>query len=28
LGHSVRVLSRYGLAMARLLRAPEGIRPR
>jgi Uncharacterised nucleotidyltransferase len=27
LGHSVRVLGRYGLAMARLLRAPEGTRP-
>jgi hypothetical protein len=28
LGHTVRVLGRYGLAMARLLRAPESIRPR
>ena len=27
-GHSVRVLGRYGLAMARLLRAPESIRLR
>lgn len=28
LGHCVRVLRRYVLAMARLLHAPEGIRPR